>query len=592
MYSKSLGFVVIIAPSFNGIWYSIGNTKVSSLQIHHGIRKIRMITHKETDAAYAYIKELTLELVKMPSLVRTENENDGAKKIYGVISQLPYFTGHPENLSFVPLKDDPLARNCVFAYVQGNNSKSDTVILLSHYDTVGIEGYSELAELAFDPEVLKEKMKRLKFSQEVQDDLNSEDWLFGRGVVDMKSGIAQNIWALKQFSGNSQALNGNILFISTPDEEAMSHGSFAAVMRLLEFKKEKNLNFVGLINTDYTAPLYKNDPHKYIYTGSIGKCLLSFFACGLTAHAGECLEGLDASLITSHLVNRISMNCDFCDEAEGQISPPPVTLKQKDLKDIYNVAIPYESVTYFNFFTFVKSPSEILAIAKMEAEKVIQEIDEYVNQQKKFFFARSNLPFTEKTLGVKVYTYDEFYRKTLIDKPDLKNILEALEKEYRLDETDETKLSLELTKVLVEESQEFFKNIPIIIVYFSPPYVPGVHVKNVTEVEKKFHMAIQHAVTNSECNIQIKPFFPYISDMSWFGMTENVDDIHCIKDNTPGFARTCSIDLESIANLNIPTVNIGSHGKDAHETTERLYMPYSFGTVPKLLHDTISKLLS
>ncbi|MBT4089031.1 MAG: M20/M25/M40 family metallo-hydrolase [Calditrichaeota bacterium] len=551
-----------------------------------------MIPRNEKDETYEYIKQLTLELVKTPSLVRTETENDGAKKIHEIISQLPYFVEHPENLMLVPLEQDSLMRNCVFAYVQGSSTKSNTVILLSHYDTVDIDGYGELADFAFDPLVLKKKMKHIKFNRDVENDLNSEDWLFGRGVVDMKSGIAQNIWALKQFSTDPDALNGNILFISTPDEEAMGQGSLAAAMRLIQFKAEKDLDFVGLINTDYTAPLYPGDPDHYIYAGSIGKYLLSFFVCGLDSHAGECLEGLDANLVTSHLVTRISMNCDFCDEAEGQISPPPVTLKQKDLKDVYNVLIPYEAVTYFNFFTFVKSPAEILAIAKIEAEKVMKEISEHIHRQRQFFSDRSNIPFTEKKLNARVYTYDEFYRKTVIDKPDLKQALEKLEKEYLLDEADETKLSLELTKVLVEGSDEFFENIPVIIVYLSPPFVPRVHVKNETESEKKFHHALQQAVKNSNCNIQIKPFFPYISDMSWYGMTDKPEDIKCIKANTPGFSRTCGVDLESISSLNIPTVNIGSHGKDAHKATERLHMPYSFATVPKLLHDTITLLLT
>lgn len=540
---------------------------------------------------YEYIKKLTLELVKTPSLVRTENEKDGAKKIHEIISQLPYFTEHPENLFYVPLEHDPLERNCVFAYVQGNSNKASTVVLLSHFDTVDIDGYGDLSDFAFEPLKLKEKMKQLKFSQDVENDLNSEDWLFGRGVVDMKSGIAQNIWVLKQFSADPQSINGNILFISTPDEEAMGHGSLAAAKRLIQFKEEKKLDFVGLINTDYTAPLYQGDPDQYIYAGSIGKFLLSFFVCGIASHAGECLNGVDANLVTSHLVTRMSMNCDFCDEVDGQISPPPVTLKQKDLKDVYNVIIPYESVTSFNFFTFVRSPAEILAIGKVEAETVMNEIDEYINKQKQIFSERSTIPFTKKTLNARVYTYDEFYRKTVIDRPDLKYTLERLEKEYLLDETDETKLSLELTKILVEGSKEFLEKIPVIIVYFSPPFVPRVYVKNETTAEKKFHNAIQQAVENSKCNIQIKPFFPYISDMSWYGMTDTTEDIKCVKANTPGFGRTCGIDLESISNLNIPTVNIGSHGKDAHEATERLYMPYSFETVPKLLHDTITLLL-
>lgn len=75
-------------------------------------------------------------------------------------------------------------------------------------------------------------------------------------------------------------------------------------------------------------------------------------------------------------------------------------------------------------------------------------------------------------------------------------------------------------------------------------------------------------------------------------MTDNRTDIRYLKENTPGFNRTCSIDLETITELKIPTVNIGPFGKDAHESTERLYMPYAFRTLPRLIQQTIKNLLS
>ncbi|MEL7563446.1 MAG: M20/M25/M40 family metallo-hydrolase [Dehalobacterium sp.] len=541
---------------------------------------------------YLSIKNLTLDLVRIPSMVRTTYERLFGIRLYEILSEQSYFKCNPANLMLLPLENDDLARSCVFAFVEGKGKKNGkTVILLSHYDTVGIEDYGDLTEWALEPERLKEKMKLLPLNKEIKKDLDSDDWLFGRGVMDMKSGLALNIWLLDQFAGNLNTLNGNILFISTPDEEAMSKGSYAAVKKLQELKAERQLEFVGLINTDYSAPRYENDPNKYIYLGSIGKYLLSFFIGGLASHAGQCLEGLDANLIASSLVRRISMNCSFCDEAEGEVTPPPVTLKQRDLKKVYDVQIPYESQVYFNFFTFSKNPEEVLSIAKDQAQEVLAELRGFLNNQKKEYAKKSGIQLSLTSWEPKVYTYGEFLQKVISGKSDLMKRLSELEKNYVLDETDETKLSMDMVKYVFEESQEFHENKPCIIVYFSPPYVPRIHVTNNSLVERHFIKAVNSAANAKETGILVKPFFPYISDMSWYGMADSREDIRYLKDNTPGFNRTCSVDLETITELNIPTVNIGPFGKDAHESTERLYMPYAFGTLPGLIQQTIKNLL-
>ncbi|HHU68958.1 MAG TPA: hypothetical protein GXZ31_01500 [Thermoanaerobacterales bacterium] len=51
------------------------------------------------------------------------------------------------------------------------------------------------------------------------------------------------------------------------------------------------------------------------------------------------------------------------------------------------------------------------------------------------------------------------------------------------------------------------------------------------------------------------------------------------------------MDIEDIRELNLPVVNIGPYGKDAHKYTERVYMPYSFETVPRITYESIISLL-
>jgi len=548
---------------------------------------------KKTLDTYTYLKSLTLDLVGTPSFVRTPSERKFALDLYELLAAMPYFKDHRDHLNLVALENDPLERPCVFALLEGKGSnKSDTVVLLSHYDTVGIDDFGTLAPWALDPQELKKHMRAQSFSEEVRADLDSEDWLFGRGTVDMKSGIALHLWLIKIMSENLSALNGNLLFVCTPDEEAMNKGAQAAAREIMRIKEERKLKFLGLMNTDYSAPRYKNDPHRHVYLGSIGKCLLSFFIGGVPTHAGECLDGLDANLVASRLVERLSLNCAFCDEAEGEITPPPVSLKQRDLKEVYDVQSPYESQVYFNLFTFTKTPDRILYEAKREAGRIMKAVNDDLNRQRKIYAAKKGFPFSYQNFTGRVYTYQEFYQKVTAEKPAVKDGLRDLESNYPLNPADETGLSLAMVRCLFQASHEYLEKLPVVVIYFSPPYLPAVHVGENTPEEFRFRSVLQETVSKYDAGIQIKPFFPYISDISWFAMNDSAHDIRFLKANSPGFSRTCGVDLETLSGLNIPSANIGPLGKDAHKATERLYLPYAFQTLPVLLRSMVKKLLS
>jgi arginine utilization protein RocB len=59
----------------------------------------------------------------------------------------------------------------------------------------------------------------------------------------------------------------------------------------------------------------------------------------------------------------------------------------------------------------------------------------------------------------------------------------------------------------------------------------------------------------------------------------------------PGWNEIYSLPIESIQKLNVPVVNIGPYGKDAHKFTERVNVPYSFEVMPKILEKTVRLLL-
>lgn len=133
-------------------------------------------------------KELVLDLVSVQSDTYTKMEIDMARHILEVIKGQDYWKEHPE-LCGLHDGHDRMGRLVPWAMRRGTSEKC--LVLSGHFDCVEIDCYGTLKEFALTPEVLKEKMKDLEWSDpDVVKDLASEDWLFGRGTADMKGGTA------------------------------------------------------------------------------------------------------------------------------------------------------------------------------------------------------------------------------------------------------------------------------------------------------------------------------------------------------------------------------------------------------------------
>ncbi|MCK9526405.1 MAG: peptidase M20, partial [Limnochordia bacterium] len=113
------------------------------------------------------VKELTTDLVGIPSIVKTNGEADCAKRVHAFYSELPYFRKHPEQLMLQQTQDDEIERYNVLAMVKGTKGSSKrTVILMGHIDTVGVEDFGSLKEHAFDPDKLPGLLKELRLDDD------------------------------------------------------------------------------------------------------------------------------------------------------------------------------------------------------------------------------------------------------------------------------------------------------------------------------------------------------------------------------------------------------------------------------------------
>jgi arginine utilization protein RocB len=86
-------------------------------------------------------------------------------------------------------------------------------------------------------------------------------------------------------------------------------------------------------------------------------------------------------------------------------------------------------------------------------------------------------------------------------------------------------------------------------------------------------------------------FYPYISDSSFMAASDDMSAIDSMLRNMPVSGTKYFYPHDKIMEVNVPVVNIGTHGKDGHKLTERVHMRYTFGSVPNMTYQVIKELL-
>ncbi|HOB34547.1 MAG: M20/M25/M40 family metallo-hydrolase [Firmicutes bacterium] len=539
------------------------------------------------------IEALTLELAGIRSVVGTRGENDVAERIYTKFKEMSYFRRHPHRLQYIPAAGDPLGRKSVLATVKGEGGNSNkTLVLIGHIDTVGTSDYGMLEEYATRPLELAEKLREVELPEDVLRDLESGDYLFGRGVFDMKCGVAILMTIVESIAQDVASFDGNLVFAAVCDEEGNSAGMLSVVPELLRLREQEGFEYIALLDTDYSAPRFEGDKTRYIYVGTVGKLMPSFYVVGSEAHGGDPFKGLDPNHLSSAIMLEIDFNTRYCDEAEGEVTVPPISIRQQDLKQEYSVQTAKASYLYFNYGTHSSGPDEVLAKVMAGAETAFRKVIDSLNAEYEKYCLANGFPHEKLPWQARVISYAQLYEAVKAEKgEEVDRVLAALEEKLLADDSiDERIYALRMVETL---HSMWSDQRPVVVAYFSPPYYPHVYVRGESELEKKLLDAVREVIANTDVpyDIQLKKFYPYISDLSYATAPQDVDALDSLRNNMPGFGKKYYLPLEAMQELNLPVVNIGPFGKDAHKFTERVEKNYSFVVAPKLVYDTIMKLL-
>ncbi len=545
------------------------------------------------------VKRLTCEMVSIPSINKSHGgETAVAQYVYDFYKGLPYFQKNPQQAILFQTEDDFIERHSVLAYVKGTKGTSNrTVILIGHIDTVGVDDFGTIRDYAFRPNELPQKlMETFSLSPEVIADIESGEFMFGRGALDMKSGVAGHMYLIKYFSEHPEELDGNLIQIAECDEEDNSRGIITAIDYLLELKKKEGFEYVACINADYSTNYEPDDKKRYIYYGSIGKLLPCFVAFGKESHVGSAFKAFDPNLLIAEVTREMSLNTDLCDISHGEVTIPPISLKQMDTKPEYTVQTALTAFSYYNYFTHGIGPDRVLEKCKAVGEKAFHQVIEQLNTRYAKYCELSHTSYTPLPWKTRVYTWKEFYDNAAQKhgQPFVDSIAAfAKNLQAAQPQMDLRQFSL----AVVEEAWKWYEDkSPALVLFFGSVFSARIEMTGKTDAERALLDAVEYAVEKirpeSQRNIKTRMFYPYISDSSFMALCDTRESFNAVAQNMPSWKVKYYHDVDKILEINVPVVNIGTFGRDGHMLTERVDMYHTFQNVPNITYETILQLLA
>jgi arginine utilization protein RocB len=484
----------------------------------------------------------------------------------------------------IPADDGRETRNACAALVRGNGTA--TVLLTGHFDTVSFEDYGELAPLATDPEALLpalvEKLSQPATAAEARAraDFASGQFLPGRGLLDMKAGLAAGLAALESFAAQPRR-RGNLLFVAVPDEEVNSIGARSLAQAIPALEREHDLKIVAVINLDCIGDDGDGAGARAIAEGSVGKLLLTAFAVGQQSHASHPYQGFNAGAIAAALAARMEWAPELADDSDGQPGIPPTLLSLKDSKEQYDVTTPASVFATWNSLSMGRDAVEVMRRFRAIAEDEMQRLGRDLQSRRLAVMTEA-----EGLPAVQVMEAQALLAEVALRPAALQRLAAHAE------ETAESGLSLaEQNRRVTEMAWRLSgRRGPALVLGFGSLPYPAVRLSREPGAVRLREAGRSAAAELSRLfnqSIRMVSFFPGISDMSFLGETDAAD-VPYIAANTPAWASGVRWSGE-IARL--PTVNIGPWGRDFHTPLERLHAPYAFELLPALVGEVARRVL-
>ncbi|HET9326860.1 MAG TPA: M20/M25/M40 family metallo-hydrolase [Candidatus Eisenbacteria bacterium] len=446
-------------------------------------------------------------------------------------------------------------RPVVWALLRGRSKR--TIVVLTHYDTVGIDEYRALPgaepEIAFRPDVLRARLLALdpaRLPAVARDDLQAErrapgTWLFGRGALDMKSGIAAGIAALEWLAAHAASLEGSVLFLSCPDEENQSAGMLRAVPEIRALGETLELR--GALNLDYVETVAAFD-------GVVGKRLIGLFVIGSPTHVGNPFAGADAAQLAAAIVDRVTTSAALTERVTGGV--PPVALRLRDVKPRYDVQTALEAEIELNVLAFERPLASLIEILRGEVSAALADVGDRMNRLAETVHRVS-------TVGLpQVMTFAE--------------LPPPADGAFRGERTaDPREASWSEIRRRVREASLVG---PAVVIALLPPYYPQSPPRS-GGLGERLRPWLERQ------GLGLERWYRYISDASYLAWRgDSPAELQALM---PGWERDYRLPVSDSAALDLDVVTLGPWGRDAHGLFERVNRRFAFEVLPGLIAGAI-----
>lgn len=560
------------------------------------------------DTLAGRIREILYDYVACRSFTNTEAERSVEDFFTGFLRKIPYFGSHSESWGLFDVPGDRLGRKVCWAAAWGSGPQ--TVVLVHHYDVVDVEDYKTLKDLAFSPDALRKALLTHKamLPEEAQQDLESGEFLFGRGVCDMKGGGAIQYALLEQYAALAEEgrLEGNVIVIGVPDEENLSAGMRAAVRLLAQLKRQRGLQYRMMLNSE---PHQRKDFSQGIFSeGSVGKMMPFIYVRGFLSHAGKVFEGLNPVSVLSEIVCRTEVNMAYADAAcpqngedgsgiDGEAAPPPTWLYMKDSKERYDVSMPLSAYGCFSVLTLRQTPQQLLGKVEKSCREGFTAVIRRMNENYAAFCRATGRDVRKLPWQAKVVTFRQLYDEALAAHgTDFEEAWQDSKKAVLADMEAGRCNMLDGNLRLVETVYDYIEDISPRAVYgLLPPYYPNVsnlyfrdaapQAAGLCGKLKEYTLETFGQVYTSEY------FYTGICDLSYINIDDPAAQRESVAGAMPLLGEYYDIPFEEIQEISMAGMNIGPWGKDFHKLTERVYKEDLYVRTPQILDTAITELL-
>ncbi|QPM91987.1 M20/M25/M40 family metallo-hydrolase [Pseudooceanicola algae] len=521
----------------------------------------------------------TQRMVACRSVNGTSGEIGFPDEVRAMLMGIAYFAARPDHIYESDVPGTPQGRRNILALLKGNGSR--TVVLTGHFDTVGVDDYGALRDVATDPAVLAERiiaqLEDSGRSPEALADIQSGTFIPGRGMLDMKSGLGAGLAVLEAFSADPD-FDGNLIFLASPDEENQSAGMRAAGSLLNQVAQDHDLEYVLQINMDALQDEGDVARAQAVGTGCIGKHLVTALVVGREAHACYPLDGLNALFLASSLVREMECHPALAEGDHGDASAPPVALVQNDLRAHYDITTPARAWCAWNMITRTRTAGEVLSQCTAIFAKALDEAVALHGARVRATGAA--VPDRE----IPIYTF-----KDLEEQAAASPTYEAQEQVLAAQLREREDLPMPARARLLTELAWDHAQLagPAVVIGFgglSYPAVPPLASRGEQALAALVARATTKVSAAHDTPIGILNWLPIVTDMSFAGQ-DDAEGYHAAADNNPLWG--CGIEWDVDGFPRMPAINAGPWGRDYHRSLERANFNYAFTVLPELLCELV-----